>query len=111
VTVVPPAGAVSVRTTDDAGLLLGVSAPLSGLYEIRQGNNLLARVGTALLNSSETSLATVDKIQFNELAVEKSEERRTSDQLWWRQLAMAALCVLLIEWWYFQKRPAGIPET
>ncbi|MCA8994226.1 MAG: BatA and WFA domain-containing protein [Planctomycetaceae bacterium] len=108
--VTTPAGKHQERTTTEEGVLIGVSAPNVGEYEIRQEGELVEQVGVSLLNSTETSLATVDKIHFNELAVEAAPERKTTNQLWWRQLAMAALCVLLIEWWYFQKRPAGVPD-
>ena len=108
--VTSPAGEHEERKTSDKGVLIGVSAPSVGEYEIREGGTLVDQIGVALLNPTETSLAAVDKIHFNELSVEAEATRRTTNQLWWRQLAMAALCVLLIEWWYFQKRPAGVPE-
>ncbi|MCA9079815.1 MAG: BatA and WFA domain-containing protein [Planctomycetaceae bacterium] len=105
-----PDGHHEERESDEEGILLGISAPLVGEYEVREAGELIDQVGLALLNSSETSLKSVDKIQFNEMAIEATGERPTTDQLLWRALAVAALCLLMVEWWYFQKRPAGVPD-
>ena len=105
-----PDGKHDQRSTNDDGLLVGVSVPISGEYEIREGGNLVDKIGVSLLHSQETSLARVDKIQFNELSVVAEEERLDTDRPLWPQFAFIAFCVLLFEWWYFQKKPAGIPD-
>lgn len=104
-----PTGHHEERSTNEDGVLLGISAPHVGEYEVSKGSELVDQLGLSLLNSTETSLSQVDKIHFNELSVDASETRPTTDRLLWKELAIAALCMLLLEWWYFQKRPAAVP--
>lgn len=108
--VTSPDGRHEQRESDENGVLKGISAPLSGEYEIRDGSELVARVGVSLLNPTETKLETVDTITFNELSVEAEGERIQTDKPLWEWLAAMAFVVLLFEWWYFQKKPAGIPD-
>lgn len=109
--VTTPDGQIQTRRTDAGGLLRGISAPHVGQYEIRDGGELVAQLGVGLLNATETRLETVDTITFNELSVTAAEDRLQADQPLWTWLAGIALCVLLFEWWYFHKRPAGIPDV
>lgn len=108
--VTSPDGRHEERTTDDDGLLRGIPATRIGHYEIRQRGQLVDRLSVSLLSSAETSLSSVDKIHFNEVAVAAEEERAKQDRPLWSYLAMAGFCLLLFEWWYFQKKPAGIPD-
>jgi hypothetical protein len=66
-------------------------------------------VGVSLLSSGETSLASVDKLLFPEVAVAAASTALKSDQPLWRWFAAGAFVFLLMEWWYFQKRPSGVP--
>jgi hypothetical protein len=91
-------------------VLDGVPAPTVGRYDVEQGSNTVKRFGAALLNSTETSLFSVDEIQFRELKVSASEERLKTDKPLWPKLAAAAFAMLLLEWWFFQKKPAGMPS-
>jgi len=95
---------------NEAGVLIGVPAPVVGEYEIRADGELVETVGVSMLNSNETSLATVDTLHFNELSVDAAEGLVDTDQPLWSYLAFAALFVLLFEWWYFQRKPIGIPD-
>jgi hypothetical protein len=95
---------------NDEGLLAGIPALKVGEYEIRSGSQEIDRVGVALLNGSESSLAAVDKISFNEVAVAARTDQLQEDRPLWTQLAFLAFWLLLIEWWYFQKKPAGVPD-
>lgn len=108
--VTSPDGKQEERTTDANGLLRGISATMAGEYEIHQAGTLVSKVGVGLLNATETKLETVDTITFNELSVEAEGERLPSDQPLWAWFAAVAFVVLLVEWWYFQKKPAGIPD-
>lgn len=105
-----PEGRHEERQSNDEGLLVGIPAVRIGEYEIRSGGNLLDRIGVGLLSASETSLFAVDRIQFNELSVGAEEKKLQVDKPLWPKLAFAAFLLLLFEWWYFQKRPAGIPD-
>ncbi len=61
-----------------------------------------------VLSPSETSLASVDKIQFNEqLSVKAETAKVKTDRALWSQLTFSALMVLLVEWWYFQRKHGG----
>ncbi|MCA8998344.1 MAG: BatA and WFA domain-containing protein [Planctomycetaceae bacterium] len=105
-----PDGKHEERMTNDDGLLVGVPASQIGEYEIRSEGNLVDKIGVGLLDPSETSLFAVDKIQFNELSVQAEDQKLKTDKPLWPKIAFAAFALLLFEWWYFQKRPAGIPD-
>ena len=66
------------------------------------------RVGASLLSASETSLASVEQIQMNEqLQVTATAAPVKTDWPLWPPLLMLGLCVLLVEWWFFQRKPGG----
>ena len=108
ITVIGPDGAESSHTTDENGVLLGVAAMAVGEYEVRRGGTTIDRIGTGLLNSTETSLFGVSELQFREVPIEAESERLQADKPLWSTLALAAFFMLLVEWWYFQKRPSGM---
>lgn len=104
-----PDGAVSeVRSSVD-GVLSGVAAPVIGRYTISDGSSAVASVGVSLLTVTETSLATVDQLQFKELSVGASGTLLKTDRPLWPWFAGFGFVLLLAEWWYFQKRPGGLP--
>jgi hypothetical protein len=50
----------------------------------------------------------VEQIQFNErLQVAVAATLVKSDRPLWPMLLMSGLCVLVVEWWFFQKKPGG----
>ncbi|MBI3862651.1 MAG: VWA domain-containing protein [Planctomycetia bacterium] len=103
-----PDGAVShVRSSVD-GTLSGVAAPTIGRYSIREGSTELASIGVSLLTVGETGLATVDQLQFRELKVGAAAAMLKSDRPLWPWFAGVGFVLLLVEWWYFQKRPGGL---
>ena len=103
-----PNGYTETAKSDKFGVLSGMGAPFVGAYEITGGAEPL-RVGVSLLSSSETGLSTVDKLSFPEVSVSAAATVLKTDQPLWRYFAMAGLVFLLLEWWYFQKRPSGVP--
>ena len=105
-----PNGKHERRTTNEKGILKGISATTAGEYEIRDGGELVAKVGVGLLNATETKLNTVETITFNELTVDAEQQRLLTDKPLWTWFAGFAFFVLLFEWWYFQKKPSGIPD-
>jgi hypothetical protein len=103
-----PDGSVSeVRSSGD-GVLAGVAAPAIGRYTIRDGGTTVASIGASLLTYSETSLATVDQLQFRELSVGAAGEMLRTDHPLWPDLAAIGFLLLLVEWWYFQRKPGGM---
>lgn len=89
-----------------SGVLTGAPGEHVGRYDILDGDEVVASVGTGLLSPLETSLKQVEELQFSELLVKTNEEAQMIDSdrdLWW-PLAMLAFVFLLIEWWYFQRQ-------
>jgi hypothetical protein len=107
--VVEPSGRQVLVQAGDDGMLAGVSALRVGEYAIRSGTQEMERIGVSLLSSEETSLSAVEKIAFNESASAARTERLQEDRPFWAQLAMLACGLLLVEWWYFQRKPTGLP--
>jgi len=103
-----PHGLSETAKSDKDGYLIGIGAPYVGIYDVSGGPEPL-RLGMSLLSSRESSMETVDKLSFPEVSVGAAEAAIKSDQPLWGWLAVAGLMLLTVEWWYFQKRPAGIP--
>ena len=96
-----------VRLTSTAtGLLTGAPAGIVGRYDVLDGDDVVASVGTGLLSSQETTLAAAKELRFTELDVTtKKADAGLLDAerpLWWL-LALFAFVFLLVEWWYFQR--------
>ena len=107
-TVTGPHGFTESGKSDVNGFLSGIEAPFVGAYEVAGGSDPI-RIGISLLASRESSLESVEKLNFTEVSVNASETSVKSDQPLWGWLAMAGLALLAIEWWYFQKKPSGVP--
>jgi hypothetical protein len=103
-----PGQSIEPATADDHGIVSGVAAPQAGYYSILENGAQRRRVGAALLSPSETSLAGVAQIEFNEqLQVAAASAVVKTDWPLWPTLLMVALGVMLVEWWFFQKKPGG----
>ncbi len=104
-----PDGSEVPLTTTATGLLSGAPAGTVGRYEILDDGDVVASVGTGLLNAHESTLASVDELKFTEMSVSTSEteaDMLDSDRPLWWMLALAAFGFLLAEWWFFH-RPRG----
>jgi hypothetical protein len=101
-------GPANFRTdvkTDARGQLTGVPAMRAGEYVVA-GDGGTVRIGVSLLSPMETSLAAVDQIEFNEqLKVTAAAGPLRSDRSLWWGLSAIALGVLVMEWWWFNRRP------
>ncbi len=97
------------QTSDVDGIVKGVAARTVGTYDIREGGEIVRRVGASLLNSTETSLHAVDEIHFRELSVTAASAPATTDRPLWPWFAFAAFVILLGEWWLYLRRPGGVP--
>ena len=107
-TVTGPHGFTESGKSDVNGFLSGIEAPFVGTYEVTGGPEPV-RVGTSLIASRESSMESVEKLNFPEVSVSASETAVKSDRPLWGWLAAAGLTLLAIEWWYFQKKPSGVP--
>jgi Ca-activated chloride channel homolog len=103
-----PNGFTESSKSDKDGYLTGIGAPYVGQYEVA-GAAEPHRVGISLMSARESSLESVEKLNFPEVSVSASESAVKSDQPLWGWLAATGLLLLVVEWWYFQKKPAGIP--
>jgi len=103
-TVRSPDGQQIPVTSTASGMITGISAAKVGRYDVMEGNDVITSVGTGLLNSTETSLIAVEQLRFTELTVAAEQtDRVDSDRPLWWILALLAFCVMLFEWWYFQR--------
>ena len=101
-----PGGFDRTEKTDVTGTLSGVPAPRVGQYVLSKGDSQ-AKMGVSLLQPSETLLTSVKQLNFSEIAVAaRADSPETAKQLWWL-FALMAMGFLLIEWWFFQRRPGG----
>ncbi|HEY2250368.1 MAG TPA: hypothetical protein VGH74_04875, partial [Planctomycetaceae bacterium] len=103
-----PDKSISEARTSTDGTLAGVATPTIGRYTIREGNTEVASIGVSLLTVTETSLATVPQLQFREMSVGAAGTMLKSDHPLWGALAAVGFTLLLVEWWYFQRRPGGV---
>ncbi len=103
-----PKQTVEAMTADDHGFVSGVAAAQAGYYSVLENGTQRRRVGACLLSPSETTLAGVAQIEFNErLQVAAATTLVKTDWPLWPALLLVALGVLMVEWWFFQKKPGG----
>ena len=107
---VGPDGEQVSESTDDNGMLPALPASRVGEYRIERGSEPDSTIGVSLLSGLETSLASVDQIMFNELSVAAADSQTQLDRSLWPTLAFLAFCLLLVEWWFFQRRPGGFTQ-
>lgn len=107
-TLTGPRGVRRQIATDETGLARGLAMPFVGRYRLAIGALAAGDYAASLVNSHETSLAAAKEIRFNELAVAAADVAPRGDRPLWKLCVILALAALLVEWWYFQKRPAGI---
>ncbi len=99
-----PSGSIIVEKTAKNGRLPTISAPVYGIYTILQKSNKITETGVSLLDKDETLLIGTDKIKFNALSVSAADKPAIASHSLWKYLAILALIILCIEWWFFNKR-------
>jgi hypothetical protein len=105
VTVRGPGKSERTERADDRGLVSGIPAPRVGEYRLTVGS-ATQTIGASLLSTSESSLATVSEVEFGDrISVAAAGIAAKSDRSLWWALALAGFVVLLVEWWWFQRRP------
>ncbi len=93
---------------DEHGTVSGVRASRAGYYSFVENGATRRKIGASLLSPTETGLAGVDQIQFNEeLQVGAATVVVKTDRPLWPMLLMTGLCLLMVEWWFFQRKPGG----
>lgn len=106
----PDGGSISAASNAE-GRLSGVAAPAVGRYTVSEGGREVASIGVSLLAATESALTSVDRLQFREVAVGAATTLLKSDRPLWPLFALLGFGLLLVEWWYFQKRPSGMPSA
>ncbi|QDT97436.1 vWA domain-containing protein [Gimesia aquarii] len=104
-----PGGKQLTAESNKNGIVSGVAALQVGKYTISGEGAKSDQISVSLLNPMETSLVSVDEIQFSEVPVSAAQTQIDSDKPLWSEFALIAFVLLLLEWWYFQRRPGGIP--
>jgi len=105
-----PGGIERSETTGADGRLSGVPAPRVGVYTVHEGGVERARIGASLLSSSETRLAAVEEIRFDEdIAVAVSETPVKTNRSLWPLITVIAFCLMLGEWLYYHRSPGWFP--
>ena len=90
---------------DERGFVTGIPAPRVGEYVLSAGGGNETRLGVSLLSTSETGLATVNEVEFGDrISVATASVAPKADRSLWWTLAALGFTVLLIEWWWFQRR-------
>ncbi|QDT88888.1 vWA domain-containing protein [Gimesia algae] len=105
--ILTPAGNELRAESDQNGRISGVAALHTGQYTINGAGAENTKISVSLLNPLETSLVSEEEIQFSEVPVTATQTQIDSDKPLWGEFAFIAFLLLLGEWWYFQKRPAG----
>ena len=98
-----PNGSSQEVVADETGQLRGVTASLAGQYRVSGESTEPISVSANLLSAAETTLASVDSIEFDEQTVASAGEVLTIDRPLWSTLTYLAFTFLLVEWWFFQK--------
>ncbi|MCH2205966.1 MAG: BatA and WFA domain-containing protein [Lentisphaerales bacterium] len=103
-----PSGKQIEIKPDSSGIIGGTSAPISGAYEFSLHQQTVRTIYASLLSPLESSLTSLNSIQFNETSVTASDAETLTDKPLWRYLAAIAFGLLLLEWWFYQKRARKI---
>lgn len=104
-----PAGKRLSVESDANGVLSGIAALHVGTYQISGAGAKDTEINVSLLNPLETSLVSEEEIQFSEVPVSAAQAQIDTDKPLWSEFALIAFILLLLEWWYFQRKPSGIP--
>jgi hypothetical protein len=90
--------------------LRGVTASRAGRYQVTGGTSEPISVAASLLSAGETTLAAVDAIEFDEQTIATATEVLHNDRPLWSILTLLAFCVLIVEWWFFQRPGRRTPS-
>ncbi|HET6425745.1 MAG TPA: hypothetical protein VFG20_18790, partial [Planctomycetaceae bacterium] len=104
-----PSGRAEPMKANADGVVAGMATDQAGRYVLKDGDKTVASWGVSLLAPNETGLRTVEKLLFPETSVSTAPQMIQSDRPLWGWFAAAGLVLLLGEWWYFQRRPGGVP--
>jgi hypothetical protein len=76
----------------------------TGIYEVREGAELRGRFAVNLFDSEESNIAPRTQVKLGDVEVTGRSEWAPGRRDAWKWLAAAALVVLLIEWYIYNRR-------
>lgn len=110
-----PVTEATVTTPDGRSLTVPVAAQAAefvwgdtgrqGIYRLRLGTNDLAFAAN-LLDAAETHIRPNDTLELGRFTQVKATTEKEANLEYWRWFALAGLCVMLGEWWWFHRRTA-----
>ncbi len=104
----PPRGESRTMQSDARSQLQGIAAPYVGRYVVEEtglSGSAVATVGASLVSARESSLYAEPTVEFREQSVQAAAAEVKTDHAYWRTVLMIALGVMVVEWWYFQRKP------
>ena len=106
-----PSGQTQRVTSNVRGKLIGLACPSTGEYSLKDGGDTVLSLGASLLNSDESSLQSVEQLQFRELSITAAAKPIAMDRSFWPTLLWIALAILIFEWWYFHRQRQRTMQT
>ncbi|MCC7358663.1 MAG: VWA domain-containing protein [Anaerolineales bacterium] len=109
ITVIDPHGRQSAAAASEAGVLFADTLTL-GVYEVRSTQGLLGRFSVNLFDPLESRIHPAGAITVGRVEVTAAPPQAEGQLEIWPWLAGAALALLLLEWWLYQRGatlPAG----
>lgn len=103
--IIGPDGSRQAAQSGGDGLLSGISAERVGRYRIEERGVAVGSVGISLIQPLETSMKTVEELQFPEVTVGSSGDLLKNDTPLWHWLVLFGFAMFMVEWWYFHRRP------
>ena len=76
-----------------------------GVYRITSGTNTTSFC-VNLLDSAESDIKPREQLEFGKYGAVAATGSKKANVEIWRWIAMAGLCVLLFEWWFYHRRTA-----
>ncbi len=106
----PPRGSTRTMRSDPNALLAGIAAPYVGRYVVQESGltgSAVAQIGASLVSARESSLHAQPAIEFREQSVQANLAEVKTDHSYWRTVLFVGLIIMVLEWWYFQRKPGG----
>jgi len=98
-----PEGREHIASPDRAGELSFAATERSGVYELRSGGEVLESYPVSLLSAPESEIAPRSEIRFGSQVI-RSEESGLQTRDLWKWFALAALGLICLEWWVYNRR-------
>jgi hypothetical protein len=102
VVIVDPGGVEYAAAATEAGVIFAQTNRL-GFYTVRTNQGILGRFAVNLFDPNESVIAPADTIRIGRADVAAAARQAQGEFEIWPWLAVAALALLLIEWWVYHR--------